>query len=104
MEDIKARGGAVMILYIDTSNKDKVVVKLDLGEEVVWMKGSSKKMKAQQVLPLIDKLLSRQGVKLKELDGIKINPGPGSFTGLRVGLAVANSIGWALDIPVEAPY
>jgi len=39
---------------------------------------------------------------IKDIKEIKINSGPGSFTGLRVGVTVANMLGFLLDIPVNS--
>lgn len=57
--------------------------------------------KSQQVLNLINQILKKNKKTLKEITAIKVETGPGSFTGLRVGLAVANALGWALKIPVN---
>lgn len=89
------------VLRIDTSRRDVAEVALDRNGDIVFLKGKSKKWKAQQVLFLIDELLQKQKVKVEQLDRIDVNIGPGSFTGLRVGVAVANSIGWALDVPIN---
>ncbi len=50
----------------------------------------------------IDELLKRQGKTLHDIQGIVCFKGPGSFTGLRIGLTVANAFAYALDIPVVA--
>ena len=39
--------------------------------------------------------------KIKDISEIEVNTGPGSFTGLRVGVSIANALGWALGIPVN---
>lgn len=84
-------------LFIDTSKSDEIIVALDdkkVTEE-------AKKNKSQKLLTTIDKLLSETGKNLDDLTEIEVNPGPGSFTGLRVGLSVANALGWSLGIPVN---
>lgn len=50
----------------------------------------------------IDEILSRHGKRLSDLQGIVGFAGPGSFTGLRIGLTVANTLAYGLDIPVVA--
>jgi tRNA threonylcarbamoyladenosine biosynthesis protein TsaB len=57
--------------------------------------------KAQKLLPFINEILEKEGKKIKEIKEIEVNTGPGSFTGLRVGVSVANALGWALGIPVN---
>ena len=50
---------------------------------------------------MIMELLKAQSSKLQAITEIEVNPGPGSFTGLRVGAAIANALGYALKIPVN---
>lgn len=56
---------------------------------------------SQVLLPLIEKLLKSQKLDYKDLKGIEVEVGPGSFTGLRVGVSVANALAYALGIPVN---
>lgn len=86
-----------MKLYIDTSDNRKIVIGLD---DERWQ-FKNQKPRAQKLLSLINQSLKKKKLKLNNLKEIKVNLGPGSFTGLRVGLSVANALGWALDIPVN---
>lgn len=86
-----------MKLYIDTSSNQKTIVRL--GKKQMTKKSSV--WKSQIVLPMIEKLLKAKGIKLEDITEIEVNPGPGSFTGLRVGVAIANALGYALKIPVN---
>jgi tRNA threonylcarbamoyladenosine biosynthesis protein TsaB len=86
-----------MKLYIDTSNSEKIIVGLDKKK----FETSSKKGASQRLLPFIVELLEKEGKKLEDIKEIEINTGPGSFTGLRVGVSVANALGWALGVPVN---
>lgn len=56
---------------------------------------------SQVLLPLIEKLLKSQKLEYKDLKGIEVETGPGSFTGIRVGVSVANALGYSLGIPVN---
>lgn len=56
--------------------------------------------RAVRVLEDADELLREAGVGQSELGGIVVGTGPGSFTGLRMGLAVARGLAFALDVPV----
>lgn len=86
-----------MKLFIDTSNSEHIIV--GLGEKKVTEE--ARRDKSQKLLTTIDKLLSDSGKNLDDLTEIEVNRGPGSFTGLRVGLSVANALGWSLGIPVN---
>lgn len=86
-----------MKLLIDTSNSEKVIVSVD-GDRVVE---DATLEKAQKLLHVIDKLLKKKGVKISDVTSVEVNTGPGSFTGLRVGISVANTLGWALGVSVN---
>lgn len=56
--------------------------------------------RAVRVLEDADRLLRESGVQRSELTGIVVGTGPGSFTGLRLGLAAARGLAFALELPV----
>lgn len=55
---------------------------------------------AEHLLSLIDDVLTDVGKSLEDVTKLGVNIGPGSFTGIRVGVAAARGLGLALDIPV----
>ncbi|MBE6915634.1 MAG: tRNA (adenosine(37)-N6)-threonylcarbamoyltransferase complex dimerization subunit type 1 TsaB [Ruminococcaceae bacterium] len=54
---------------------------------------------SKTILPMIDSLLSGIGMKMNEMEAIAVSNGPGSFTGLRIGVAAAKGLALARDIP-----
>lgn len=86
-----------MKLFIDTSDSEKIIVGFD-GKR---FKTTARQEKSQRLLPFIDELLRKEDKKFKDITEIEVNTGPGSFTGLRVGVSVANTLGWALGVPVN---
>jgi tRNA threonylcarbamoyladenosine biosynthesis protein TsaB len=90
-----------IILSIDTTNNKEVIVGLKTDGKEFTNKQSFDTRKAQLILPMIEELLQEQKLHLKDIASIEINPGPGSFTGIRVGLSVANTLGFLLQIPVN---
>ena len=90
-----------VLLLIDTTNNKEMLVGLKIDEKEVIEKRTLDTRKAQVVLPLLEKLLKEHKLHLKQLTAIEVNPGPGSFTGIRVGLSIANTLGFLLKIPVN---
>ncbi len=91
-----------MILKIDTTKREEVTVELidqKLGRRDKLVQ--TQKLGSQVLLPMIIKILKKNKKSFKDLTAIEVNPGPGSFTGTRVGVSVANALGFALNIPVN---
>lgn len=88
-------------IIIDTSDNKRVKVGLSVDGKEDTLEQESTTWKSQAVLPLIDKLLKKYGIRLQDVTHIQVNEGPGSFTGLRVGAAIANTLGVWLGIPVN---
>lgn len=86
-----------MNLYIDTSKADTVTI----GINEMRYTADSRVEKSQMLLRLIVEKLAERGRTIHEIKDIEIEEGPGSFTGLRVGYAVANMLGLLLGIRVN---
>ena len=89
------------ILVIDTSDSKNIRVGIKINGKSKYISSKVKVLKAQAVLPLIDKVLKANNINLSDINKIKVNTGPGSFTGLRVGISIANALGFFLKIPIN---
>lgn len=86
-----------MKLYINTGNSERVIVGID-GKKI---EKDARDKKSQILLQLIEEELRKHGKGTKDITEIEVFLGPGSFTGLRVGVSVANTLGWVLGVPVN---
>lgn len=92
-----------MILKIDTTdNKKTEVALLDKKGGLVNKSVEDRKYGSQTLIPQIIAILARTKKKFSDLSKIEVNPGPGSYTGVRVGVAVANALSWALKLPINS--
>jgi tRNA threonylcarbamoyladenosine biosynthesis protein TsaB len=89
------------ILIIDSADHKVTKIELisDLKKDLLI--SDSRKIKSQTCLNLIFEILQKNNISLEELTEIKVNTGPGSFTGLRVGISIANTFGTFLNIPIN---
>ena len=88
-------------LLIDTSDNKKIKIGLKIDKKSFYLNSNPTALKSQAVLILIDKLLKKHGLQIKDVTQIEVNLCPGSFTGVRVGVSVANALGFSLKIPVN---
>jgi tRNA threonylcarbamoyladenosine biosynthesis protein TsaB len=87
------------LLAFETST-EACSVALWRGGEVVERFGIAPRRHAELALPWAEALLAEAGVARVQLDAIAVGRGPGAFTGVRLGVAIAQGIALALDIPV----
>ena len=89
-----------LVLGIDTS---ATVCAGVAGAGVVLASGSvsDSRAHAEQLMPLVQRVLAEAGTGLSELEAIAVGVGPGPFTGLRVGVAAATVLAETLGIPVR---
>lgn len=73
------------------------------GEDIIAIKETEKVFEhTEKITLLIDECMKKAGLSLGELDAISVSSGPGSYTALRVGLATAKGICYALEKPLIA--
>lgn len=89
------------ILHIETTTLRCAVAVFSegkvLAERSIREEGYSH---AERLMPFIDEIISESGVEKSELDAVSVSGGPGSFTGLRIGVSTAKGICHALGIPL----
>lgn len=90
-----------MVLYINTSDQKVIEVALKKGGEVMDKITEENEYGSQVLLPSIVKILQHQVLDFSDLDGVEVEEGPGSFTGLRVGASVGQALAFALGIPIN---
>lgn len=88
-----------MIILLDTSDALCKLIIID-GDRRVEKQWQADRGLAQGLLKWLKEQLSSEGKMLTEVTGIGAFAGPGSFTGLRIGLTVVNTLGDGLGIPV----
>jgi len=86
------------ILSIETS-ADACSVTLIKGDGLVSREAAEPRSHARMLVPLIEELLATEAVKL---DAVCVDAGPGSYTGLRIGVSTAKGLAWSLGIPLHA--
>jgi tRNA threonylcarbamoyladenosine biosynthesis protein TsaB len=87
-------------LVIDTTDNKKTSVELHLKKKIDKITEESIP-KSQNTLVIIDRLLKRNKIVVNDIEEIEVNTGPGSFTGTRVGVAIANALGFGLGVKVN---
>lgn len=90
------------ILSIDTSSQVSSVAVLSAERVAAELSMQGALTHSETLMPHIGTALEMARVKKNELEGVAVSIGPGSFTGLRIGLAAAKMMAYALHIPLIA--
>jgi len=93
----------IFILNIETATK-ACSVSLSKNGELLCIEEelSEKYIHSERLTTFIDKLLTYSKITFKDLNAIAVSKGPGSFTGLRIGVSTAKGLCYGLDIPLIA--
>jgi tRNA threonylcarbamoyladenosine biosynthesis protein TsaB len=90
-----------MDIYIDTAVKGCNIALFDQGEIFAHVQEPIERGHAEAILPLYEELMQSIGKTPQDIENVYVSVGPGSFTGLRVGLSVARFIGYSLGVLVH---
>ncbi len=87
-------------LFIDSATATLVVAIISEDKIIYIHNKVTGKDMSSDIMPIIADAFNKTGLKPQDINKIFAVNGPGSFTGIRVGLAVAKTMAWALKIPV----
>lgn len=90
-----------MNLHIDTTNHKGISVTVSDGKTEYHMQKETKVWASQILLPAIVELMKKNKLTWGDITSVTVEKGPGSYTGIRVGIAIAQTISWVRDIPLN---
>jgi tRNA threonylcarbamoyladenosine biosynthesis protein TsaB len=90
----------MIVLASDTSTKEAHFALLEEGTLCAEVLVNTEKKHGETILPAIEGLLSKAGREIEEVDLFVTTVGPGSFTGIRVGVSALKGLAFALDKPL----
>lgn len=90
---------ALLILGIDTSGKTAAAALYEDGIMLGQISIYTVKTQSQVILPTVKKLMQDCGRELSQLTAIAVGIGPGSYTGIRIGISAVKAMTFALNIP-----
>ncbi len=88
------------ILAIDTSSMATSVAVLEDNKLICEYIINTKKTHSQKLMPMIENMLNISDININEVDVVAVCEGPGSFTGLRIGMATAKAIAHVNKLPI----
>lgn len=87
------------ILALDTSTENcSAAVMID--GEVIFRSEVAPRGHTTKILPMVDEVLTEAGIKLRHLDALAFGRGPGSFTGVRIGIGIAQGLAFGAQLPM----
>ena len=91
-----------MILQIETATASCSIALAKDGEVVSFKQINQRNIHAEVITLFINDLINSAGINYSQLDAIAVSSGPGSYTGLRIGISTAKGLCFALDKPLIA--
>lgn len=87
------------ILALDTAT-EACSVALLVGDKLYSRSEVAPRDHTKKILPMVDEVLKEAGLTLQELDALAFGRGPGSFTGVRIGIGIAQGLAFGADLPM----
>lgn len=87
------------ILALETSAKSVSAAVLEDGVVLASAYQNTGLTHSRTLMPLVDAMLKNSNIRLEEIGLVAVAAGPGSFTGLRIGVSAAKGLAWTLDLP-----
>ncbi len=91
-----------MVICIETATNLCSVALISSAEVISLKESNDLKSHASMLTVFIDEALKENGISARDLEAIAVGKGPGSYTGLRIGVSVAKGIAYAASIPLVA--
>lgn len=98
--DSTQRAAALKLLAIDTATSSMTVAVTEDGRVLKEINSHAERNHSIYLVPHIKQALAELGLQPADLSGIAVGRGPGSYTGVRIGITVAKTIAWALGLPL----
>lgn len=88
------------VLGLDTATMAASAAVVEDGNWVAEFTLHTEKVHSRRLMPLLAAMLEESGLAIGDIDGIAVSAGPGSFTGLRIGMTAAKGLAYALNKPI----
>lgn len=89
-------------LFIDTHDKNLIIGIYKDGKILDSEKKESTRNHGDYTMPMLQEVLNRNNISVHDLNEIIVVNGPGSFTGVRIGVTIAKTLAYCLNIPIKA--
>ncbi|GGE47453.1 tRNA threonylcarbamoyladenosine biosynthesis protein TsaB [Pedobacter psychrotolerans] len=90
------------ILQLETATQVCSVSLSFDGKTIAWKEESGQNLHAANLTLFIEEVIKKAGITYQDLDAVAVSKGPGSYTGLRIGVSTAKGLCYALDKPLIA--
>lgn len=90
----------MILLTIRSDKPDSEIGLYDGSTQIQYETWPAHRQLAETLHIKIRQLLQKHDISLDEIEGIVVYKGPGSFTGLRIGISVANAMSYSLGVPI----